>query len=139
MKNRFILLAAISLLLMAVLGCSWINPFSGSSETPKTVDSKTTEEKSTSDKAIESVIVEKTGIPECDELRDYISELAKSKDDNYVTKATREFFLNRISESIRKNIEENKDKPEELAKNCKEYKTQLETFKKDEDSKKEEK
>ncbi len=139
MKNRFILLAAISLLLIVIMGCSWISPFSGSSETPKKGDSKTTEEKSTSDKAIESVTVEKTGIPECDELRDSISQLAQSKDEDYLTKAAREIILNRIQESVRKSIEENKDKPEELAKKCKEYKVQLDTYKNKEDGKNAEK
>ncbi len=138
MKNKIVFCIVFVMMLVVVLGCSWISPFGGSSESPKTGDSKT-EEKSTSDKAIESVIVEKTGVAECDELMSYISELAKSPDDNYVTKATREFFLNRIRESIKQNVEENKGKPEELAKNCKEYKIQLETYKKEEDSKNAEK
>ncbi len=129
MKNKIVLSSVFSLMLFVVLGCGWISPFE-SSETSKSSDGK-----STSDKAIEAVIVEKTGVPECDELMVYISQLARSPDDNYVTKATREFFLNRIREGIRKNVEENKNNPEEMAKHCKEYKTQLETYKKEEDSK----
>lgn len=137
MKNKIVLCAVSLIMLFMVLGCSWISPFSGS-ETSKSGDSKTAE-KSTSDTVIESVLVEKTGVAECDELMSYISELAKSQDDDYVTKATREFILNRIRESIRKNVEENKGNPEEMAKNCKEYKTQLETYKAEEDSKSAEK
>jgi hypothetical protein len=138
MKNKIVLCVVLAMMLVVVLGCGWINPFSGSSESPQTGDSKT-DGKSTSDKALESVIVEKTGVPECDELMSYISRLAQSPDDNYVAKATREFFLNRIRESIRKNVEENKNDPEQMAKHCKEYKTQLETYKQEEDSKNAEK
>src|SRR5687768_5746196 len=107
MKNKIVLCIVFAMLLVVVLGCGWLNPFGGSSDSPKTGDSKT-EEKSASDTAIEAVIVEKTGVAECDELMSYISELAKSPDDNYVTKATREFFLNRIRESIKQSVEENK-------------------------------
>lgn len=135
MKNKIVLFAALFMLLFAVLGCSWINPFGGSSETPKTGDAKT-EEKSTSDKVIESTLTEKTGVAECDELRDYISKLAQSKDDDYVTKATREVILNRVMEGIKRSVEENKNNPEELAKLCKDYKAQLERFKTEEDTKK---
>jgi hypothetical protein len=135
MKNKLILFTVCLLLLVSVLGCSWISPFGGSSDSSKSGDTKT-EESSTTDDAIDAVVVTKTGVAECDELMAYISQLAKSPDDNYVTKATREFFLNRIREGIKKNVEENKNNPEEMAKHCKEYKTQLETYKAEEDSKK---
>jgi hypothetical protein len=138
MKNRFVLFAAIALLVLAVVGCGWLNPFGKSSSSSKGDDAKTGES-STSDSAIESVIVEKTGVPECDELSAYFSKLVSSKDEGYVAKATREFIINRYREAIRESIEKNKENPEKLAKLCKEYQTQLETFKKDEDAKKEEK
>jgi hypothetical protein len=138
MKNKFVLIAAFSILVLAVLGCGWLNPFGKSSESAKKGDAKT-EETSTSDSAIDSVIVEKTGVPECDELSAYISKLMSSKDEGYVAKATREFIINRYREAIKESIEKNKENPEKLAKLCTEYKTQLETFKKDEDAKKEEK
>lgn len=135
MKNKLVLYAVFLILLVSVLGCGWISPFGGSSDSTNSGDAKTGET-STVDDTIDAVIVEKTGVAECDELMAYISQLAKSEDDNYVTKATREFFLNRIREGIRKNVEENKGNPEEMAKHCKEYKTQLETYKKEEDAKK---
>lgn len=137
MKNKFILISAVSILLLVVLGCGWLNPFGKSSST-NSGDAKTGES-STSDTAIESVIVEKTGVPECDELSAYFSQLISSKDEGYVAKATREFIINRYREAIRESIEKNKENPEKLAKLCKEYKTQLETFKKDEDAKNENK
>lgn len=137
MKNKLVLLVASFILLFTVLGCSWINPFA-SSETSKTSDPKS-QEKSTSDKVIESTLTEKTGVAECDELREYISQLSQSKDDDYFTKATREVILNRIMEGIKKSVEENKNNPEELAKLCKDYKNQLERFKTEEDTKNAEK
>ncbi len=135
MKNKIVLCVVFAMMLVVVLGCGWISPFGGSSESSKTGDSKT-EGKSTSDNGIDSVIVEKTGVPECDELTAYFSELISSKDDGFMAKATREFIINRYREAIRKSIEDNKGDPEKMAKYCKEYKTQLETFKKEEDSKK---
>lgn len=138
MKNRFVLLSALIILSLAVLGCSWLNPFGKSAESTKKGDA-TTEETSSSDSAIDAVIVEKTGVAECDELSAYVSKLMSSKDEGYVAKATREFIINRYREAIKESIEKNKENPEKLAKLCSEYKTQLETFKKDEDAKKEEK
>jgi hypothetical protein len=141
MKNKFILLTTLSILLLLVLGCGSLNPFSGGSETPKTGDSKTKEsgDKTTSDKVVDEVMPEKTGVEECDDLMAYIAKQSQSKDDNYVTRASREFIMNRIRESLRKSIEEDKNNPEELAKKCKEFKTQLETYKEKEDAEKEEK
>lgn len=138
MKNKFLLLTAILLLLFVALGCGWLNPFGNGSGSSKSGDSKTGET-SGSDSAIDSVIVEKTGVPECDELSAYVSQLISSKDEGYVAKATREFIINRYREAIKQSIDENKNDKEKLAKWCKDYKTELETFKKDEDSTKEEK
>lgn len=137
MKNKIILLSVLAILLGLVLGCSSLNPFSGGSKsTDKSASTKPDGEKSTSDEVIEAVVVEKTGVPECDDLIDFISSQAQSSDDNYVAKATREFMFNRIREALRKSIEEDKNKPEELAKKCTEYKTQLETYKAKEDEEK---
>ncbi len=130
MKNKLTAMFVSLIFLALVLGCSSINPFAGKTDSSKSSDS-------TTDSGLESVIVEKTGVPECDELSAYVSKLMSSKDEGYVAKATREFILNRYREGIKKSLEENKDNPEKLAKYCKEYKTQLESYKKDEDEKKE--
>ena len=56
--------------------------------------------------------------------------------------ATREYYFNKIRENIRKDLEKNENNPnkkEEMAKNCRDYKKQLDKFKAEEDKKKDEK
>lgn len=140
MKNKFILVSAFSILVLMVLGCGSLNPLSSDSESTSSGDSTSTESGDrTSDDftPTDEIMPEKTGVEECDELMAYIAREAQTKDDNYVTKAAREFFLNRVRESLRKSIEENKNNPEELAKKCKELKTQLEGYKQKEGEQKE--
>ena len=141
MSNKFGLTCAFSILLTAILGCSFYNPLASRSDAPTSnKDSKTPkpEDKSVTDQTIESTVGgTTTGVAECDELLDSISESSKNQNDDYVSKATREFFLNRIRDSVRKSIEENKGDKKEMAKNCADYKKQLEKFKAEEDRKKE--
>ncbi len=139
MKNGFGLTCAFSILLISTLGCSFYNPLAGSSDAPKNnSNSANTGDKSLTDQTIESTVGgTTTGVAECDELLDSISESSKNQNDDYVSKATREFFLNRIRDSVRKSIEENKGDKVETAKNCADYKKQLVKFKAEEDSKKE--
>ncbi|MGI8787541.1 MAG: hypothetical protein ACR2HG_07265 [Pyrinomonadaceae bacterium] len=138
MKNKFGLAAAFLILLVSVLACSFYNPLKGSADSPGNNNSTTSksDDKSTSEKTTTSTDDEdKIGVPECDELLDYISEQSKNQNDDYVTKATREFFLNRIRDSEKKSIEENKNNTEELAKSCKDYRKQLDKFKSEEKNK----
>jgi polyhydroxyalkanoate synthesis regulator phasin len=143
MKNKFILANVSLVLLLAVLGCSFYNPLQSESNiSSNNTNARASKEsdKTLAEKAIDSTVgEEKIGIPECDELLDSISEQSKNQDDDYVAKAGREFFLNRIRESIRKSFEENKNDPKEAAKNCKDLKRQLDKFKAEEDGKNAEK
>ncbi|MEZ5425910.1 MAG: hypothetical protein R2747_06585 [Pyrinomonadaceae bacterium] len=134
MKHKFAILTTTLILLIPVLGCSFLNPFSGHSDSGSGSGSNP----SNPGGKDEPVIVEKTGVKECDELMDFIAAQQDTKDDNYVTKSAREFFFNRIREALRKSVEDNKNNPEELAKKCKEFKTQLETYKAREDEQKKE-
>lgn len=130
MKNKAVSIAAFSFLLLSVLGCSFYNPLADSSR------SAANDNRNLSDKAVDATIgEEKIGVPECDELLNSISESSKNQNDDYVSKATREFFLNRIRESVKKSIEENKSDKVEMAKNCADYKKQLEKFKAEEENK----
>ena len=130
MKNKAVSIAAFSLLLLSALGCSFYNPLAGSS------NSAANDNRNMSEKAVDATVGEDAiGVPECDELLDSISESSKNQNDDYVSKATREFFLNRIRESVKKSIEENKSDKVEMAKNCADYKKQLEKFKAEEESK----
>ena len=140
MKNKSNFLMTILVLLTLVLGCSFYNPLSDSKKsgnTPTTKDKSTTENPTD-----ETVSEERIGIPECDELFDFFAEQTKSEDENYLVKATREFYFNKIRESIKKDLEKNENNPnkkEEMAKNCRDYKKQLDKYKAEEDSKKGEK
>lgn len=128
MKNKFGLFIGISALMVAVLGCSYYNPLQGSSNTAAN------DNRSLSDKAIESTLGgEKIGIPECDEIIDFFAEQSKSKDDNYFTKATREYVLNTVRESFKQSLEENKNDKVKMAKECRKYKDQIDKYKSEED------
>ena len=134
MKNTFVFLLAVTLLVAVVLGCSKINPFS---EKPATNASRANSNKSLTDKAVDTTVgEEKIGIPECDEAIDMLTEYANNPDDNFVVKAGKAMFVNKIKESIKKSIEENKGDKVEIAKNCKDAKTQLQKYKAEEDGKK---
>ena len=128
-----------SILLITILGCSSYNPLAGRSDEPKNnTDTVKTADNSVVDSTIESTVGgTTTGVAECDELLTLISDQSKNHNDDYVSKATREFFLNRIRDSVKKSLEENKGDKKEMAKNCADFKKQLEKFKAEEDSKKE--
>jgi hypothetical protein len=143
MKNKLVLGNVLIILLLVVLGCSFYNPLQSDSTNTASnnTNARATKEsnKTLAEKAIDSTVgEEKIGIAECDELLDSISEQSKNQDD-YVTKAGREFFLNRIRESIKKSFEENKNDPKEMAKNCKDLKKQLDKFRAEETEKNTEK
>ena len=139
MKNKFSLMFVFSILLITILGCSSYNPLAGRSDEPKNnTDTAKTADNSVVDSTIESTVGgTTTGVAECDELLTLISDQSKNHNDDYVSKATREFFLNRIRDSVKKSLEENKGDKKEMAKNCADFKKQLEKFKAEEDSKKE--
>jgi hypothetical protein len=143
MKNKNIFVVITFSLLLSVLGCSWWNPLASKPESNRsntaTKDNKASpapKEKTLEDKAIDTVVgEEKIGIPECDELVDSIAKESESQDDGYGAKAIRGYFMNKIRESVRKSIEENKNEPAKLAKECKEFKEQLDKYKAEEEKK----
>jgi len=133
MKNKSTFILAILIFALAVIGCSSINPLSDTKSGSNTPGSN----KSLTDKAVDTAVGEqKIGIPECDQVMDMLAAEANSPDDNFVTKAVKQTFLNKIRDSIKQSIEENKNDKVELAKNCKELKTQLENYKAEDASKK---
>lgn len=137
MKNSVGLLLVAAVLSAGVLGCSWINPFSGSKESGSSRPAE--KEKSAGDKAVEVAVGdEKIGIPECDAVMDELMAQTKSEegDEGYVAKAFRQYWENTIREAIRKSVEDNKNDPEKLAAECRKIKVQLDRFKAEEESKK---
>lgn len=121
MKNKLIFLITISLLMFAALGCSYIENLQGG----------TNSNKSTTDKAIDSTIgEEKIGIPECDEAFEELAKLvAESENDSFLTKTAKRAAINKIRENLKQRIEQNKTDKAGLAKDCRDYKTQIDKYK----------
>ena len=124
-----------TLLLAAVLGCSKINPLSDKGKT----GDKQASNKSLTDKGIDTIVGEETtGVAECDEVMNLIAVEVNNPDDGYIVKATKALFLNKFKESIKKSIEESKNKngTADLAKTCTDYKKQILKYKSEEEEKK---
>lgn len=123
MKNKFNLISGLSILLISILGCSSYNPLAGDSNTM-------------TNQAIETTVGgTTTGVVECDQLLNALAEQSKNQEEDFITKGARELVLNRIRESVRKNIEENKTDKAAMGRNCSEYKKQLDSFKTEETNK----
>ncbi len=121
MKNKFSLLIVLAILLSLALGCSMLNPFSGSKRSSKTEKSKTSSGDSTSDGSDTSGDTseyQKIGIPECDEFADMLIKEINDPDDNFISRAVKKTYVDAVRESLRKSIEEGKNDPKELAKTC---------------------
>lgn len=136
MKNKFAFTLTCAILLAAILGCRSISPFSSNSRT----NGNQASNKTLTDKGVDIAIGdETTGIPECDEVMDMIAAEVNNPDDGYIVKATKGLFMNKIKESIRTSIEENKNQNSkstaDLAKTCTDYKKQLIKYKTEEDQK----
>ncbi|MFN3417996.1 MAG: hypothetical protein ACK42A_01515 [Pyrinomonadaceae bacterium] len=126
MKNIFVAVFALILIFFVTAGCGFLNPFSGSSDSDKRVG----QNKTVTDKVVETTVGEsKIGIPECDEVMDEITAELNNPDDGYIAKAIKQTFLNRIKENLRESLEQNKSDKVEMAKNCREFKKQLDKFK----------
>ena len=134
MKNNLILSSVGAILLVSVLGCGSINPFSGSDK-PSNAPSGS-KDKTLTDKAVDKTVGQsRIGVPECDEVMDAITAELNNSEDDFVTKAIKATILNRIADGIRQSVEENKSDTVELAKTCKEFKTQFDKYKAEEQSK----
>jgi hypothetical protein len=132
MKNSNSGSIVLVLLAFAALGCSSINPFSGSSETQPPAGDRTITDRTVDQTAGRT----STGIPECDEVSNLIEAELNNPDDNFMIKAAKATILNRIKDGIRESVERNQNEPVELAKTCREYKKQFEKFKAEQDAKK---
>lgn len=128
MKNKLIVLLILFALLISALGCSFYNQAESGSQ--KSGNSSAANDKTLSDKAIDSAIGEaKIGVAECDQVIDFFAELAAPENEDFVTKAARGYALNKIRESFKRSIEENKGDTAKLAKECGDFKRQLDKYK----------
>ncbi len=129
MKNTIFASLAFTILLFTVLGCSSINPFADKA-------SQTNSNKSLTDTAVDTVIgEEKIGIAECDEVVDAITSELNNPDDGFVKRKGKAIVLNKIKESIKSSVEQNKGDKAEIAKSCREFKTELDKFKSEQEQK----
>ncbi len=130
MKNKFAFFISLTILFVAVLGCSYYNPLQSNS------NSAANDNRTMSDKAIDSTVGgEKIGVPECDAIVDFFAERAKSPDDDIITKAAREYAIGKIRESFKQSMEEHKGDKTAMAKECRDFKAQLDKFKSEETNK----
>lgn len=134
MKNKISLSIVGAIFLVSVLGCSSINPFSGPDKSANSPSGA--KDKTITDKAVDKTVGKsKIGVPECDEVVDAIEAELNNSEDDFVTKAVKATVLNRIIDNIKQSVEENKSDTVELAKTCKEFKTQFDKYKAEEQSK----
>jgi hypothetical protein len=133
MKNKLVFGLA-PILLLATLGCGLIDRVQKEATGPTNTANSN---KTLTDKAVDTAVGDqKIGVPECDEVIDMLTEFANNPDDNFVVKAGKQMFVNKIRESIKQSVEENKSDKVELAKNCNEFKTELQKYKQEEANKK---
>ena len=134
MKNTFAIVFVGTILIFAVLGCGSLDPFSSKGKSNANTPASN---KTLTDKAVDTTVGdEKIGVPECDEVMDMLTAEANNPDDNFITKAAKALIFNKIKQSIKDSVEKNKGDKAELAKTCKEAKTQLEKAKTEQQNKK---
>ena len=136
MKNKLTILLLISIVLTIGLGCGLVERFTGSDQpspanrpSNQPANQAVVEEKTTTEKAIDLTLGEHTlGIPECDQLFDALTPYANSPEDDFVTRAAKRALANKIRQSLKQSIEQDKKDKTQLANDCREYKTQLDNF-----------
>lgn len=120
MKNKIALIATLLVLVVTVLGCGLLDSSSDKST------SNSASNKTLTDKAVDTAVgEEKIGIPECDEVMDLLETYGNNPEDGYVVKAGKRLLVNKIRETIKRSIEENKGDKTTIAKNCRDAKAEL--------------
>ena len=117
-------LLPLAALCLVGLGCGLFGGSGGGTSSPASGN------KSLEDRAVESTVGRSNiGVPECDEVMDAIEAELNNSDDNFIVKAGKATVLNRIKDSIKESVEKNPNDKEELAKTCREFKTQFDKYK----------
>ncbi|HEX8289733.1 MAG TPA: hypothetical protein VF556_17260 [Pyrinomonadaceae bacterium] len=130
MKNKFLASSFLLIILSAGSGCGVSEQVQKAVTETANSSNSNVSNKAIVDKAIDTAIGgEKIGVRECDELYDYVADLVtKSENENFATKAARQYFLNRIRERIKTSVEQNKNDKVQLAKDCRDYRRQIDAF-----------
>jgi len=132
MKKTFVTSISCAILLLCILGCGLVDRVQKS----VTGSENTNSNKTLADKGVDTVVgEEKIGVAECDEVVDMLTAEMNNPEDNFVVKAGKAMVLNKIKQSIKESVEKNKNDKVEMAKNCKEFKKELDKYKVDEQKK----
>ncbi len=130
MKNKSVISAILLIILIVGLGCGISEQVQKAVTGTDNANTANADNKAIIDKTIDTAVGgEKIGVQECDELYDYVADLiTKGENEDYVTRVARQYFLNKIREQIKISIEENKNDKVQMAKDCKEYRRQIDVF-----------
>ncbi len=129
-------MVSLSVIVMAALGCGFIGKEAEKAVTGNSQNANSANpNKTLTDKAVDVAVGRETsGVPECDEVADFFEAYGNNPDDDIVTKAVKGTVVNKIKESFKKSIQENKSDKAELAKTCKEFKSQLDKYKNEQEA-----
>ena len=126
MKNKFMLIASLSLVLFVALGCGLTGGFTGSDSSDSSSESSDStaksEESSTSDSKSDSKgNLVKVGIPECDEFATYINDHAEEiGKGSIVARGIVEMYKQTIFSNLKESVEKMDEKEKaKMAENCK--------------------
>ena len=123
------------IILAACLGCGILDRAHKSVTGSENLNSNSN--KTLTDRAVDTVVGEdRIGVPECDEVMDFLSTQANNPDDNILEESAKKMALNKFRQEIKRRVEEQKADKVELAKTCREFKRNLDTSKADEESNK---
>ena len=130
MKNKSIIFAVLLITLTIGLGCGISDKVQKAVNGTNNANAANADNKTIAEKAVDTAFgEEKIGVQECDELYDYIAGLiTKSENEDYLARAARQYFLNRIREQIKATVEQNKNDKAQMAKDCKEYRRRIDSF-----------
>jgi len=133
MKTNFAIITVFSILLTVTLGCGI---FDRVQKVVSGSDNTSNSNKTVSDKAVDTALgEEKIGIAECDEVVDFFNAELNNPEDDFVTKAVKATVLNKMKESFKKSLEDNKTDKVELAKTCRQFKANLDKYKAEQEKK----
>jgi len=128
MKNKSTYFTILLVVLSVGLGCGISEQIQ--KQVTDNSNAVNADNKTVVDNAVDTAVSgEKIGVQECDELYDYVGDLVtKGENENFATKAARQYFLNRIREQVKTSIEQNKNDKVQMAKDCKDYRRQIDAF-----------
>lgn len=130
MKNKSVIFIFLLIVLIVGFGCGMLDSVQKETVAVNNSNAGSSANKSVIDNAIDTAVGgEKIGVQECDELYDYVGDLiTKGENEDYVTRAARQYFLDKIRKQVTKSVEENKNDKVQMAKDCKDYRRQIDAF-----------